>query len=240
MLSLENLNIGTIDQKFNIEQLRTFHVVNCNITRFSQPDQFFQAAGGALKKLKLSNNKLNEIPSAIAQFSVNLQVLDFSNNKILVLPANLKNLSHLTELDLSHNQLSVVNELPEKLKVLNLSANRLDSLPECIFTMVQLDTATCSYNVLSKWPAENTDFSACQIKTLDVSFNAKLQQPPASLLRDSSISKLQLTGCEVDKKVMLNGMDKNGVFEYQERHKKRLNQAVDNRLDVEYKIFGLE
>ena len=39
---------------------------------------------------------------------------------------------------------------------------------------------------------------------------------------------------------MLNAMDKNGVAEYQERHKKKLNQAVDNRLDVEYKIFGLE
>lgn len=34
-------------------------------------------------------------------------------------------------------------------------------------------------------------------------------------------------------------METNGVLEYQERHKKRLNQAVDNRLDVEYKLFGL-
>ena len=35
-------------------------------------------------------------------------------------------------------------------------------------------------------------------------------------------------------------MDKNGVFEYQERHKKKLDQAVENRLDVDYKIFGLD
>ena len=106
--------------------------------------------------------------------------------------------------------------------------------------MVQLEAVNCSYNVLVSWPAEDTDFSGCQMKTLDVSFNAQLKQPPAALLRDSCLSKLQLTGCDVDKKEMLNGMDKNGVFEYQERHKKRLNQAVDNRLDVDYKIFGLE
>ena len=59
-------------------------------------------------------------------------------------------------------------------------------------------------------------------------------------MKFSSISKLQLVGCDVSKKELLDNMETNGVFEYQERHKKKLNQAVDNRLDVEYKLFGLD
>jgi len=70
------------------------------------------------------------------------------------------------------------------------------------------------------------------IKTLDVSMNVKLKEPPVDLLKNSSISKLQLTGCDVSKKELMDNMDSNGVLEYQERHKKKLNQAVDNRLDV--------
>ena len=106
--------------------------------------------------------------------------------------------------------------------------------------MTSLDTVNCSYNVIVAWVERDLDYSKCLMKTFDVSFNAKLGQPPVELLRDSSINKLQLTGCDVSKKVLLDGMDKNGVFEYQERHKKKLNQAVDKRLDVDYKIFGLE
>ena len=174
MLNLDNLNIVTIDQKFHIDQLRSFHASNCNITRFSQPDQFFQAAGEKLKKVNLSHNKLNEIPPALAQFSINVLALDFSNNRISNLPDNFSSLAQLTELDLSHNQLTMITELPPKLKVLNLSANRLQSLPTQIFTMVQIEAVNVSYNVLADWPAEDTDYNNCQIKTLDVSFNAKL------------------------------------------------------------------
>ena len=106
--------------------------------------------------------------------------------------------------------------------------------------MTSLDTVNCSYNVIVAWPELDLDYSKCLMKTFDVSFNAKLGQPPVALLRDSSINKLQLTGCDVSKTVMLGGMEKNGVFEYQERHKKKLNQAVDKNLYNEFKLFGLE
>ena len=43
----------------------------------------------------------------------------------------------------------------------------------------------------------------------------------------------------MSKKDLMDNMETNGVLEYQERHKKKLNQAVDNRLDVDYKLFGL-
>ena len=106
--------------------------------------------------------------------------------------------------------------------------------------MSSLDTVDISSNLIATWVEEDLDYNLCLMKTLNVSFNQKLGDPPVAMLKDSSINKLLLTGCNVVKKDLLNGMEKNGVFEYQERHKKKLNQAVDNRLDVDYKIFGLE
>ena len=106
--------------------------------------------------------------------------------------------------------------------------------------MGSLDTVEINDNIITTWTSEDLDYSQGSMKTLNVANNTQLGQPPVALLKNSNINKLQLTGCNVSKKEMLNGMEKNGVFEYQERHKKKLNQAVDNRLDVDYKIFGLE
>ena len=48
-----------------------------------------------------------------------------------------------------------------------------------------------------------------------------------------------LVGCSVDKGDLMRYMDRNGVQEYQERHKRKLDQAVNNNLNVDYKLFGL-
>ena len=113
-------------------------------------------------------------------------------------------------------------------------------IPVQIFTMGSLDTVEINDNLITGWTDEDLDYGQGSMKTLNIVNNTKLGQPPVALLKDSNINKLLLAGCDVLKKEMLNGMEKNGVFEYQERHKKKLNQAVDNRLDVDYKIFGLE
>ena len=55
----------------------------------------------------------------------------------------------------------MIKELPLKLKVLNLSANRLGSLPSQIFSMVQIEAVNVSYNVLTDWPADDTDYNDC-------------------------------------------------------------------------------
>ena len=59
------------------------------------------------------------------------------------------------------------------------------------------------------------------------------------MLKLSSVNKLVLTGCAVEKSDLINNMDRNGVKEYQERHKRKLDQAVSNNLAVDYKLFGL-
>ena len=59
------------------------------------------------------------------------------------------------------------------------------------------------------------------------------------MLKLSVINKLNLVGCNVEKANLINNMDHNGVKEYQERHKRKLDQAVNNNLAVDYKLFGL-
>ena len=77
------------------------------------------------------------------------------------------------------------------------------------------------------------------MRHLDVSGNARLASPPVDFLRLSPVNKLVLTGCAVDKTILMREMDRNGVKEYQERHKSKLDQAVNNNLGVDYKLFGL-
>ena len=123
-------------------------------------------------------------------------------------------LKNLTELDLAHNSIVEVPELPVNLKLLNLSHNGIYVMPSQVFAISTLESVDIGYNMISVWVPDDTDFSKCVIKTLDVSFNTKLLQPPVSLLKESSISKLQLTGCNVSKKELLDNMDTNGVSEY--------------------------
>ena len=50
--------------------------------------------------------------------------------------------------------------------------------------MQHLEDVDLADNMLTVWPDE-LDYSKCQIKTFDASYNAKLQKPPPSLLKDS-------------------------------------------------------
>ena len=94
--------MGTVDTKFGIEDLRSFHAINCGITKFAS-FEVFEAAGASLKKVNLSYNKLNDIPSKLSEACPNLQQLVVAHNSIMRMPNNLDLLSKLAELDLSNN-----------------------------------------------------------------------------------------------------------------------------------------
>lgn len=98
-----------------------------------------------------------------------------------------------------------------------------------------------SSNQLSSWSDSNElDFTRCSIKHLDVSSNSLLGQPPTDFLRFSPVNKLLLRDCNLSKADLMREMERNGVKEYQERHKKKLDQAVNNNLKVNYALFGLD
>ena len=123
------------------------------------------------------------------------------------------------------------------MKVINLSQNNFTKVPAFAY---RIETADLKQNQITDWNLEpSIDYSLMKVRNLDVSENLWLGLPPADFLRESLVNKLVLTGCNVDRTMLMRQMDKNGVKEYQERHKRKLDQAVHQTLHNDYRLFGL-
>ena len=79
VLTLDNIQVSTIDAKFGIENLRSFHAINCGISKFASYE-VFDTAGAKLKKINLSHNKLKDIPERMSESCSGLEHVIFSNN----------------------------------------------------------------------------------------------------------------------------------------------------------------
>lgn len=90
-----------------------------------------------MEKLFLYNNILEGVPYAVTEMT-NLTLLDISNNLLRTIPQALTNLVNLTHLYLRNNEIGD-DDLPKdmrpliKLRDLNLSGNRLRTLPASLF-----------------------------------------------------------------------------------------------------------
>lgn len=86
----------------------------------------------ALKEVYLGSNRLAALPGNFDVTAIEVMVL--SGNLLTALPPDFKYLTRLTRLDLSNNRLeSLVDFSDLGLKILDLSANRLKSLPPTLF-----------------------------------------------------------------------------------------------------------
>ena len=121
VVSLDNQKLKQIPS-FLPQNMESFSCNNCKLREF--PNQF--TAYKNLKTIILSNNNLKEFQ--VSQFP-NLTMLDLSNNKIKQIDGDFaQNMPHLEYLLLQNNSLK---ELPlsitnmKKLKVLNISGNKI-------------------------------------------------------------------------------------------------------------------
>jgi len=127
-----------------------------------------------------------------------LELLDFHGNKLQTLPMGLRRLERLTVLNLSHNEFGngvfdILAQIPElrelklghnnvsgylsqavgqlaKLEVLDLQANKLLSLPECLRQLTKLRVFNVSGNQLTGLPMDALE--SLPITELDASRNA--------------------------------------------------------------------
>ncbi|XP_068164091.1 leucine-rich repeat and calponin homology domain-containing protein 4 isoform X2 [Antennarius striatus] len=133
----------------------------------------------ALTYLNLSRNLLSSLPPAVCHLPL-LRVLIVSNNKLCSLPPSIYSLTHLRQLDASSNELQCLPaELGqlECLRDLNLRRNQLTSLPEEIseLPLVRLDV---SCNRISSVPLCYRHLRHLQSISMD---NNPLQMPPAQI-----------------------------------------------------------
>ena len=85
-------------------------------------------------------------------------------------------------------------------------------MPNFIYSLPILETVDLSQNKIADWNADSaTDFRKCSIRHLDVQGNELLEAPPADFLRHSSVNKLMLVGCSVEKGDLMRHMERNGV-----------------------------
>ncbi|XP_078455746.1 malignant fibrous histiocytoma-amplified sequence 1 [Lampetra planeri] len=149
--------------------------------------------------LDLGNNALEELPDALAQLLVQLQVLVLRRNRLCSLPACVLALGQLCELDLSHNRVAA---LPADLRALRslqklcAAHNRLRSLPDSIGDLGALTELDVSFNELETLPRRLGDLR--RLRALDVDHN-RLAAFPEQLLALAELEELDLSGNRIER-----------------------------------------
>lgn len=147
----------------------------------------------SLLKLNLQHNCLTTLPSEISLLC-NLTDIIVSNNLIAKLPTELGRLTKLSSLDLGQNCLtSVPIEILitlTNLHTLNISYNKITTLPPNFSDLTCLHTLTIKGNKLEALPEQLTALQ--ELYLLDVSQNS-LNSLPKSIKHMYSLRMLQLS-----------------------------------------------
>ncbi|KAI6210236.1 Calponin-homology (CH) domain-containing protein [Aphelenchoides besseyi] len=131
----------------------------------------------ALETLQLEANSLRSLPDAALKSLQSLTYLDLSQNQLRDLPSSLFSLP-LKVLLLSANRLESVpteiSRLAETLEELDLSANRLQQVPSILSLLTQLRVLNLRANQLTSVPGE---LGTLQVRILDLSGNVLIRLP---------------------------------------------------------------
>lgn len=222
--------------------------------------------GTRITSLDISNNpKLREFPAVVTRMAA-LKVLNASSCELSVIP-DLSALHSLTNLKLEHNSLtfSTVMGLPSSITKLDISRNRLVSLPSAfsalanvsvlilsdnqledltgISALVQLVELVLAGNVLARLPEELAQCS--KLHTLDLSNNRiRFLEPsaggpviPAAVFVRTELHRLQLKGNPITQRQV---MQLEGIEALLERRRVNKDKLLQGGGLSDGSLFGLE
>lgn len=141
--------------------------------------------------LKISQQRLTEIPSSYMALPNVLRTLDISENRFEILPPVIGNFTLLKHLNLSGNRLT---EIPDfigkliKLETLNVQDNLLTRLSPELSKLKNLKQALLSHNQLTTFPVQFTALR--HLDVLDLSRN-KITSVPDDV-KDLNVTELNL------------------------------------------------
>lgn len=150
---------------------------------------------GSYSGLQRNNSGLStELKMSVGNVSPfdNLVILILQNNNLQNLPPEIKQLKHLTHLDIAYNRLS---ELPAeishltKLVTFNANCNQLTEIPS-LENNKELRSLNLSFNLFEEFP--NILYENMSIVELCLNYN-KIKQIPASIGRLSTLNILYLS-----------------------------------------------
>jgi len=127
---------------------------------------------------RLAQSPGGQLPVLGEAITGHCAVLDLSNQDLKALPASVLSKTNLTELDISHNQLtgalpSQIGQL-KNLKKLDTSYNQLTGVPAEMGQLENLEYLDLSYNKLTGLPNELANLK--NLKTLNLAGNNYSQQ----------------------------------------------------------------
>ena len=144
----------------DLDTINCWDFSNCELTTI--PASVIEWAQLLNKKgLVFHFNHIDKLPYSIfsstgPQKFDRLLLLDLSNNKLKSLPSSVSSLTHLLELNLSHNKLDDLLDLSSlnKLQILTLDNNRFHFLPPSVTELQSLRSLDISSNAISTLPVK--------------------------------------------------------------------------------------
>eukprot|EP01083_Nonionella_stella_P017242 48201_1 len=178
-----------------------------------------------IKLLRMSNNRLSSLPDSFANLH-NLQTLQLVGNQFVHFPGVLFQLPRLKELSLKNNQIQIIPcTLPiiqgvKRLTELDLSYNRLQTLPDEFTHLKSLQVCNLEHNELKELPVSWAEMKALHI----INFKCNhLHHIPKSLFIETNVVRVDMEDNPVytsKKYVHLEGFE-----QFSERHKKNWDKG---------------
>ncbi|XP_046991149.1 leucine-rich repeat-containing protein 1-like isoform X2 [Schistocerca americana] len=202
--SLKCLNVASNSIKFipsSVCRLQYLQSLNISMNGLkSLPDNI-----GLLKSLiylNVSGNCLETLPESLCKL-VKLDDLNVSRNRLKTIPDSLSQIMSLRSLNVSGNNITelptcITTGLPQ-LSYLDVSHNELivlDRPPRCAHSLISFN---CSHNNLQETPRWVFEDSCRKLQSVDLSFNYEMRgmasQPVSALHGSCPIACLNLSNC---------------------------------------------
>jgi hypothetical protein len=126
-----------------------------------------------------------EVYCELSAMATNVTSLSLSRSRFETLPDGLAMLTNIKTLDLSHNHLAVVDELPHamptNLTSLDLSHNQLSTLPAGLSMLINLTSLDLSHNLLAALPVELHELKSTLVH-FALNENPNLHTPPPDVV----------------------------------------------------------
>ncbi|XP_067825528.1 volume-regulated anion channel subunit LRRC8D-like [Heptranchias perlo] len=164
-----------------LKELRYLKVLHINSNLSKIPFNVLYVAPH-LVELSILNNKNKLAMLHNLGSMVNLARLDLQSCDLEKIPQGIFSLSNLQELNLQGNELTTIDEIEgllrlRRLSSFNLSFNRIQSIPDTINFIGNLERFNASNNQIETLP--NTLFTIQKLHHLDISNNRLTEIPPA-------------------------------------------------------------
>ncbi|XP_077183442.1 volume-regulated anion channel subunit LRRC8E-like isoform X2 [Paroedura picta] len=186
------VTLNNLKKLFSVQEVQ---LINCNLERI--PHAVFSLVN--LQELDLKDNQLRSIEEIISfQHCRKLMCLKLWCNHISTIPDHIRKLKTLERLDLSHNRIETLpHQLFQcsKLRHLDLSSNNIRAIPAGMGALYNLQHFAISHNSLEALPDEL--FFCKKLKTLKAGYN-KLHRVSQRVGSLTLLTTLELKGNQLE------------------------------------------